>query len=485
MANKNQHCSFCGKPKEETHRLITGPDGACICDECVEICKSMVEEWENEKQDSPEIPLKKPAEIKAELDKYIVGQDKAKRVLSVAVYNHYKRINATVKQKKNDDEVEIEKSNVLLLGPTGSGKTLLARTLAKILNVPFATSDATTLTEAGYVGEDVENILLKLIQNADFNIERAQRGIIYIDEIDKICKRGESSGPDVSREGVQRDLLPLVEGCTVSTKHGMVKTDHILFIASGAFQIAKPSDLIPELQGRLPIRVELQALTTSDFERILTEPKNSLVKQYEKLFDMDGVKLTFDKKALEYIEVIDRQSQRLKKLTVDIVEASKAATGNIEVHPESTVLNVILLQTNGEYIERLEEKSLTLVSEIPDKKITISTDGRLLWRVIDNLMNNICKYSMPGTRVYLTLWENNGRAFISFRNISRNKLNITPENLTERFVRGDSSRNTEGSGLGLSIANSLTEIMGGKLSIIIDGDLFKVTLSFPTIETEQ
>ncbi len=190
-----------------------------------------------------------------------------------------------------------------------------------------------------------------------------------------------------------------------------------------------------------------------------------------------------DRKALEYIEVIDRQSQRLKKLTVDIVEASKAATGNVEVNLEKTALNVMLLQTHGEYSEKLEEKNLTLVDEIPEKEIFITADGRLLWRVIDNLMNNICKYSMPGTRVYLTLWENNGRAFISFRNISKNKLNITPENLTERFVRGDSSRNTEGSGLGLSIAKSLTDIMGGRLSIIIDGDLFKVTLAFPSIDS--
>ena len=209
----------------------------------------------------------------------------------------------------------------------------------------------------------------------------------------------------------------------------------------------------------------------------LKTPLTSIV-NYIDLLKKTDIK---DEKAKEYVEVIDRQSQRLKKLTVDIVEASKAATGNVEVHYEDTALNVILLQTNGEYIERLQEKSLTLVQEIPDEDIRISTDGRLLWRIIDNLMNNICKYSMPGTRVYLTLWENNGRAFISFRNISRNKLGITPESLTERFVRGDSSRNTEGSGLGLSIANSLTEIMGGKLSIIIDGDLFKVTLSFPTI----
>ncbi len=213
----------------------------------------------------------------------------------------------------------------------------------------------------------------------------------------------------------------------------------------------------------------------------LKTPLTSIV-NYIDLLKKTDIK---DEKAKEYVEVIDRQSQRLKKLTVDIVEASKAATGNVEVHYEDTALNVILLQTNGEYIERLQEKNLTLVQEIPDEDIRISTDGRLLWRIIDNLMNNICKYSMPGTRVYLTLWENNGRAFISFRNISRNKLGITPESLTERFVRGDSSRNTEGSGLGLSIANSLTEIMGGKLSIIIDGDLFKVTLSFPTAEASE
>ena len=212
----------------------------------------------------------------------------------------------------------------------------------------------------------------------------------------------------------------------------------------------------------------------------LKTPLTSIV-NYIDLLKKTDVK---DEKAKEYIEVIDRQSQRLKKLTIDIVEASKAATGNVEVNYEDTALNVILLQTNGEYVERLQEKQLTLVQEIPDEDIHVYTDGRLLWRVIDNLMNNVCKYSMPGTRVYLTLWQNNGRAFISFRNISRNKLGIKAENLAERFVRGDSSRNTEGSGLGLSIAKSLTELMGGKFSIIIDGDLFKVTLAFPSIESD-
>ena len=353
MANKNQHCSFCGKSKEETSRLISGPDGVCICDDCVEICKSMVDEWKDEKQVQTDVPLKKPAEIKAELDKYIVGQDKAKRVLSVAVYNHYKRINAVSKKSKEDDGVEIEKSNVLLLGPTGSGKTLLARTLAKILNVPFATSDATTLTEAGYVGEDVENILLKLIQNADYDIERAQRGIIYIDEIDKISRKSEnvSITRDVSGEGVQQALLKIIESTTANVppqggrKHPnqeclRIDTTNILFICGGAFvgldkivssrkddttlgfggkvrlganeadysvlDDVKPQDLtkfglIPEFVGRLPIVVNLDPLGEDALVKILTEPKNAIIKQYQKLVGFDGVKLTVEEDAVREI----------------------------------------------------------------------------------------------------------------------------------------------------------------------------------------